>query len=170
MRVHYLDSLRGIAALSVVIFHFTGGFGIFPGVPAFILRTPLTFIKDGIGAVGLFYVLSGFVLTFKPFRKPEGYSLRDSLDTFLIRRVMRILPPFMAWVVISALCQRYLLHFSQDLPGQSSWLKAIWAEHASLSRVLREFVITNPVAGTSLCSSPSIRSFRSWGACPFISI
>ena len=68
-RFEALDSLRGLAALVVVINH---GLDLFPGIggPPIVvglavgrvLHSPLSLLWDGLGAVAVFFVLSGFVL------------------------------------------------------------------------------------------------------------
>ncbi|MDP9097191.1 MAG: acyltransferase [Pseudomonadota bacterium] len=60
LRLHYLDGLRGWAALVVVIFHSTWGLFSYYLPP---MRTTSTgLINDGKLAVYVFFVLSGFVL------------------------------------------------------------------------------------------------------------
>lgn len=149
IRIRYLDSLRGIAAFCVLIHHFIGGFGL-PGLPLWLLHSPLGFIVDGVAAVVLFFVISGFVLSYKAFSDIKNYSFKDSFDTFLIHRIMRIMPPFIAWVFISAFFQRYLFPFAQGLPGPTPWLQATWPEIASFTRVLREIFIISPASGGHL--------------------
>ncbi len=127
-----------------------GVFGDLPGIPKWFLHSPFAFFVDGISAVALFFVLSSFVLTYKAFSSPQRYSLNDSLVGYLIHRVMRIVPPFIAWVVISALCQRYVMPHVSVVSGVSSWFHEIWAQPASLERIVRECFIFAPAAGGHL--------------------
>jgi peptidoglycan/LPS O-acetylase OafA/YrhL len=72
-RLTYLDSIRGFAALSVVIYH-TNGWLDFTKDPFFHSSVPthlLNVIFNGPSAVSLFFVLSGFVLSLKYFLKPN---------------------------------------------------------------------------------------------------
>jgi peptidoglycan/LPS O-acetylase OafA/YrhL len=62
-RLHYLDGLRGWAALSVVIYHVT--WELFGKVVPGMAGTRLL-LNDGLFAVYVFFVLSGFVLS-KPY-------------------------------------------------------------------------------------------------------
>ena len=68
-RFHYLDGLRGYAALVVVICHFIAGFyptAFFRGGEGFariFSETPLLVLFEGPFAVFIFFVLSGFVLS-----------------------------------------------------------------------------------------------------------
>ena len=52
----------------------------------------------------------------------------------------------MAWVLISALCQR-IFHNDQF---ETAWLQEIWSQTTSLHRILREFFIIAPVSGGHL--------------------
>ncbi|MFC6317124.1 acyltransferase family protein [Corynebacterium gerontici] len=73
-RVPGIDGLRGIAVLSVVIYHFAKP--ILPG---------------GYLGVDVFFVLSGFLITSLLLREYAA-TLRISLKDFWIRRLRRILP------------------------------------------------------------------------------
>jgi peptidoglycan/LPS O-acetylase OafA/YrhL len=72
-----LDGLRGVAALSVLAYHF----GQRAGLPYL--------LPHGYLAVDFFFVLSGFVLAYA-----YGERLRTSLAaaTFILRRLIRLLP------------------------------------------------------------------------------
>lgn len=79
IRFTALDSLRGLSALLVVLFHFHG-----PG-----LLGTLAIVRNGWLFVDLFFVLSGFVLA-------HGHAARlaggDSIGRFLGLRLARIYP------------------------------------------------------------------------------
>ncbi len=79
MRFLALDSLRGVAALLVALFHLTAAGAFFD----------LPFVRHGGMAVPLFFVLSGFVIT-----HAYGERLRTPTDAraFMIRRFGRIYP------------------------------------------------------------------------------
>src|SRR5947209_5678086 len=64
-----LDSLRGLAALTVVVGHFIG---VYQNSPWFAVwnASPFRFIGAGHEAVVLFFLLSGFVLAV-PYSKPN---------------------------------------------------------------------------------------------------
>ncbi|MFN0200641.1 MAG: acyltransferase family protein [Bacteroidia bacterium] len=90
-RIDYLDSVRGLAAFSVVIYHFIGWKW------ADMLRTKLAFfIFNGSDAVSLFFVLSGLVLSLKYFRKKENPIEITSTHylQYVVNRILRLLPPF----------------------------------------------------------------------------
>jgi len=77
-RFEQLDSLRGLAALSVVVNHFLN---ILPGIfdnPNdfwFLKYTPLHLFWAGHEAVIFFFVLSGFVLSLQFFKKKLKFCI-----------------------------------------------------------------------------------------------
>lgn len=90
-----LDSLRGVAALTVVIHHFLL---LWPAQYRLLDESPLRFVAAGHEAVVFFFVLSGFVLSV-PYAGPRA----PRYGTFLAKRMCRIYLPFAAAVLISTL-------------------------------------------------------------------
>jgi peptidoglycan/LPS O-acetylase OafA/YrhL len=142
VRFKLLDSLRGIAALAVTLFHFHGLFKIFPTYSfPLLLDYPLS--KGALG-VQIFFVLSGFVI---------AYSIRNAnftlkfLAEFFIKRSIRLDPPYWAvlFLTISATLT-YTMFTHTKNPFSSS---QIFANIFYLQGVL-DFVFINPVAWT-LC-------------------
>ncbi len=103
MRITYLDSLRGIAALMVVIYHancwldFTKDKLIQSAMPSHVLNI----FFSGNTAVALFFVLSGFVLSLKYVHKSRDAPIKLHLIEFLIKRIFRIYPAF--WAVLGVI-------------------------------------------------------------------
>lgn len=96
-RIHVLDPLRGIAALSVMWFHFTNGGGLFQS-PDPLSRMVKTSGAPGWAGVEAFFVISGFVL---PFALQRGrYQLRH-FGTFLVKRLVRLEPPYLVSLVLA---------------------------------------------------------------------
>lgn len=89
-RLSELDALRGIAALSVVLWHFFCATCTLPSV------WPIYWISRGDGAVVLFFLLSGFVLSL-PFQREQ----KPAYLAFAIRRVFRIYPPYLVGIGLS---------------------------------------------------------------------
>jgi hypothetical protein len=70
-RFDYLDSLRGLAAMAVVLSHVKQAYAL-PKTFAYFDRTPLGLFWDGSASVKLFFVLSGFVLSYNYFKNSNG--------------------------------------------------------------------------------------------------
>ncbi|AZN43331.1 acyltransferase family protein [Paenibacillus albus] len=87
-RLGELDSLRGIASMSVVIYHSASLLGIMAALP-WLYHTPLQILLAGHQAVIFFFLLSGFVLSL-PFT--EGQS--RGYGNFIGRRLIRLYPPY----------------------------------------------------------------------------
>ena len=95
-RIAYIDGLRAIAVLSVVIEH-TASFRRDPHLfPGYILRT-------GMHGVDLFFVISGFCLSYPVLSKlhSTGSGALD-LARFAAHRIVRILPPYYIAIVLLA--------------------------------------------------------------------
>ena len=103
-RFAFVDSLRGIAALSVAAYHIDR-YGPLPGaassvIPKFINST----LHHGWVGVQMFFVISGFVI---------AYTLRgmrvtpSSLGNFALRRSLRLDPPY--WVTMLFVVGLYVL-------------------------------------------------------------
>ncbi len=95
VRLAYLDSLRGIASLSVVFYHWIGGF---QQDVNFLSKDAVhwwSMLFNGSDAVSFFFVLSGLVLSFKYF---HGSSANQPIDfkSFVIARCYRLYPAF--WI------------------------------------------------------------------------
>ncbi|WP_158782516.1 acyltransferase [Pantoea sp. BAV 3049] len=107
-KISSLDGLRGIAAITVIFSHITVMFYPYlhagltanpnPSNAAKILfNSPFTFFYKGTSAVMLFFVMSGFVLSYSIIRK--GFS-PDFLKTAVIRRYLRLNIPVIASIFI----------------------------------------------------------------------
>jgi peptidoglycan/LPS O-acetylase OafA/YrhL len=99
VRIKSLDSLRGIAALTVVIYHCNLiYFSAKGGAPHWVSFSPLRLLFDGHAAVMVFFALSGFVL-FLSFKNVDGFRYYP----YITKRFMRIYPPFAFVIVCAAL-------------------------------------------------------------------
>jgi peptidoglycan/LPS O-acetylase OafA/YrhL len=100
----YLDGLRGLAALYVVLHHgYREVFGspTTYAPPPSLVRYAAHLLSYGHFAVGIFIVLSGYCLML-PVARSSG-SLRGGFRQYLFRRSRRILPPYYAALVLSLL-------------------------------------------------------------------
>ena len=146
-RIEGLDVIRGLAALSVVFYHclsvqpgFTGvafdaahSAGSATAVINLLALTPVRLIWAGREAVGIFFVLSGFVLAL-PFAENTypGYA------GFAIRRFCRIYIPYAAAILLSLLL--YKTAAAGPVPQASEWFNGFWA-HPVTSEVLRDHAL-----------------------------
>ena len=92
---HYalLDALRGAAALMVVWYHFFEGF-------AFAEGTAITTFNHGHLGVDLFFMLSGFVISYAYDDRWQGAHNRLTLKEFFKRRLIRLHPMLIMGAVI----------------------------------------------------------------------
>ena len=91
-RIHSVDCLRGIAALSVCLGHFTNANIQIPGDS--VVRT--------VGAYGwlgvqVFFVISGFIIPYALHR--AGYATKQ-YGRFLLKRVIRLDPPYVVTILV----------------------------------------------------------------------
>jgi peptidoglycan/LPS O-acetylase OafA/YrhL len=98
----YLDSARGIAALMVFVSHYTGYVYKFHN-PKNIGVYCLLF--NGNDAVSFFFVLSGFVLSYKYINCGKPLDIRK----FYVTRFFRLFPPY--FIIVTA-CSLWTFHDS----------------------------------------------------------
>ena len=110
--IRSLTGLRGVAACFVVVYHYLA-IGSGPGFVG-------TIIKHGYLAVDLFFVLSGFVMAMTYGRYFQGGFELDNYYTFLIKRLARVYPLYIA---TSAAC--LILYFA-DAGAQARLLEPSW--------------------------------------------
>lgn len=108
-RVSVLDPLRGMAALAVMWFHFTNGGHLLDNSSLM-----NDWLKDsgkfGWAGVDFFFVISGFVL---PYALYKGKYRLQNFGTFLLKRLVRLEPPYLASLAIIIL----LLVLAPLVPG-----------------------------------------------------
>lgn len=141
-RVIALDGLRGVAAAIVVFGHCMCVMQRTAGAFPVVFRTPLALFLNGPGAVQVFFVLSGFVLTGSLTRTSGRYvNLR-----FLVRRAFRIYPPYWFAVTLSWLASFfYVLPLPRD--GFTPWIATFAGIHPPVSSLLWFFPWPNEAGG-----------------------
>ena len=141
MRIRSLDSLRGIAALIVVLHHARL---MFPETPAWIKYTPLRVLISGQSAVILFFILSGFVLYLTLCSKNVHSSW-----SFAIKRFARIYPPFCVAILLSAVL--WYMVAPMPMSGVGDWANDLnWQLKPTLSVVLGHLAMPDDEALYSL--------------------
>lgn len=120
-RIIFANNLRGLAAILVVVSHFVGIFFVMnpvicsllgvpvleslPPLPDFLRFTSENSIVLGQFGVGIFFIISGFVIPFS--------LINGSRRSFLFRRAMRIYPVYIVGFSFSMLVL-YILAVQQD--------------------------------------------------------
>lgn len=120
----FLDGLRGVSSLIVYVSHFSDPYQ--PGKKfsygydnhQCLLQLPiLRLTYSGVPMVAIFFVISGYVLSYKPamlIREGSWDQLHDTLASSVFRRGMRIFLPALVstWTVMLAVWLRV-----EDFPG-----------------------------------------------------
>ncbi|MFC8685096.1 acyltransferase family protein [Brevibacillus porteri] len=129
-----LDSLRGLAAISVFLSHM---YLIFQETLVSKLIFKFGFLRAfiaGTEAVMLFFILSGFVLSI-PFytKRPFDYG------TYVIRRFSRIYIPY-----IVAIAGAYLLRelfYSGQVDGLTDFFNVIWSNNMNVDALINHIIL-----------------------------
>ncbi len=139
MRLRSLDSLRGVAALIVVFYHCTITY--YPrGLPGWIKHSPLAVLVAGNGSVLVFFALSGFVLFLA-----LGDAGRLRYLPYIVKRFMRLYPPFAAAILASAAL--YELVKPQPIPALGFWFNDLsWNAQPTGSLIARTLAMTDKPA------------------------
>lgn len=138
-RYNELDSLRGLAASTVVLGHLAL-LSFAAGIPVGWLpwrrlvmdlnRTPLTILMAGGSAVRFFFVLSGFVLML-PFLRHK----QNPYFPYLVKRICRIYLPYLAALALAVAGDYYFAGHPLSLFHDS--LKTQWARPVSLKLIVQ---------------------------------
>lgn len=125
-RMEYLDSIRGLAALAVLLSHSL----IFEWPAAITKAVNLPFVNlafNGKEAVAMFFVLSGYVLAV-PYltEKMPGGKRKIYLPSFYARRFTRIWLPWFFAFGVSALAQRFWFQDWTTHPPLNEWASQFW--------------------------------------------
>ncbi|AMP37417.1 acyltransferase [Ralstonia solanacearum] len=139
-----LESLRGVAALSVAVFHsmiwlafgteralFTQTISSVHGVQVTIARAILSAFC-GPSAVVVFFVLSGFVLA-RSLR--NAHLSAATYAGYSVKRVMRILPALALSIMLVLLYLAFLYPGYRDFPVASVWFNWWYKEPVGMADV-----------------------------------
>jgi peptidoglycan/LPS O-acetylase OafA/YrhL len=140
----WLDGLRGTAAFFVVIHHsthawfsdrvFEGWGSGGDGANKYIIQLPIIrLITSGYPQVAIFFVISGYALSYKPMKllhSGRSHEFYDSLAMSVFRRHMRLFLPA-AGVTLGTAIMTYMNWFgkgggSREPPHMPSLLEQIW--------------------------------------------
>ncbi|WP_243902412.1 acyltransferase family protein [Aetokthonos hydrillicola] len=109
----YLDGIRGLAALYVVLVHSCDYNLSVPLEPALLWLALAKFLRYGIFAVVTFIVLSGYCLMLPIVRSNKRYFSGGLLE-FFKRRIRRILPPYYAALIFCMLISGLVLWLENE--------------------------------------------------------
>lgn len=158
-RIAWLDGLRGVGALQVVLLHYAAAFlpaiGLVqPGMAhqvweGWFINTPLFLPLDGYLAVCIFFLLSGVALTLSFRARPRAVAQGA------LRRTVRLGVPM---AVAAALGAILLLAWPEAhshaaaLTGSQNWLGAVSPHRITLGLVLHQMALEGMLAGYSNAS------------------
>ena len=103
--VQALTGIRFIAAFSVLLFHSGAGFAAHHNAPRFIVNA----LENGYLGVSIFFILSGFILTYNYSNKLT--SSRGDLLEFALSRFARIYPVYILSLILMLPLVVNELHF-----------------------------------------------------------
>jgi len=109
-RFAFLDGLRGVASMMVVVFHLYGN--VAPAVQAWIPPLIATICLKGQFGVDIFFVLSGFVIAHSVSSGERSWRY---LARFGLRRSIRLDPPLWATILVEVLLVKLSLVLYPDL-------------------------------------------------------
>ena len=138
-KVQYLEGLRGIAAMQVVLLHFVTGFMPDTAEHAW---PPLSVLFDGHTAVYVFFLISGAVLT-------PSFAQHGNFLGKLAKRVVRLGIPVAAAAVISSLLLGLFpdAHWQAAALTKSAWLATDSSGAPTLMHLLREISLDSLLLG-----------------------
>jgi peptidoglycan/LPS O-acetylase OafA/YrhL len=129
-RIEQLDSVRGLAALVVLISHLP-----LIGMP--LLATNMLKalgIINGHAAVVIFFVLSGFVLSI-PFFKQN----KIEYTPYLIKRIFRIYMPYAIAVIFALFLSQ--MFYSVKIDGLGQWVNKLWKTEVTTKLIMEHIYL-----------------------------
>lgn len=153
-KINAAESIRGLACMAVVFSHLilsffpllhnntTEGLREFNSIEGFIYHSPFAFWYSGSAAVYIFFVLSGFVLSYAILSKPD---VNKKIASMLLKRFPRLAIPalfscILAWIVLS---------FNVDMSNVSTWISYYGKESFNLVDALYQGTIGAFIFGSA---------------------
>lgn len=115
-RIGQLDSIRGLASLTVVWHHMWMAAPVLPVVFSY---SPLRILVYGHAAVILFFILSGFVLALPFLAGKQG-----TYPGYLVKRICRIYLPYAVSLAVALLAANLIV--KGGTPGAGDWIHRFW--------------------------------------------
>ncbi len=137
-RLFYLDTARGLAAVSVVIWHFFTAFAGYDA-SAVVYHSAGHLFWYGEADVIFFFVHSGFILTYS-YANAESRLNFPGYARFLIERIFRIYPLFLFILAVSFILRSTVYPFSNG-SYLSTHLLQFWNARKSVSELAKEAIL-----------------------------
>lgn len=139
----YLDGMRGLAAFSVFLCHLsyqfffiTFGFGQGePGENAWLIQLPIVrLFYSGPPMVSIFFVVSGYALSYKPVRQMRARQydgLLQTMSSSAFRRAFRLfLPCFFSTLMVFCMLRLGIYEYTRAFSDNRDLLRAKHEDHA----------------------------------------
>lgn len=162
-KIHHLEGLRGLSMIIVVLNHFTAAFypAIIFGEAArshnnfelIIYRTPLNIFFSGIFALSVFYLLSGYFLSYKYFK----FHKEEQLIPSMIRRYLILAIPTIISIFIAYILLKFHLFYNlsvSSITGSSMWFANFWNFDPNLFRAVTEGIFMTSIFIGNLTYNP----------------
>ena len=163
-KINYLNGLRGVAAINVMIMHFFVALAPamvygskypshFGSLDQIFSTTPLGLIGAGNFSVCIFFVLSGYVLTQKFFKTKENNIIISSA----VRRYPRLFIPVFAAVMLSYLLASaglYRYYIETMMVSAGSNYRHYWTFTPDILEAIKQAVWTSFFAGGTIQYNP----------------
>lgn len=126
-RYEELDSIRGLAALTVVFSHLSLSIANFFIISNF-QNTPLHIFWAGHEAVIIFFLLSGFVLAL-----PYTINKKPVYRSYIVKRICRIYLPYIVSILIGSVC--FMLLSGREVKV-TDWINNLWTTPINMKVIL----------------------------------
>ncbi|MBP3040929.1 acyltransferase [Bacillaceae bacterium Marseille-Q3522] len=132
-RFEELDSLRGIASMTVLVHHFIS-VGVYSAIVSYLNISPFRIFRAGHEAVIFFFVLSGFVLYVSLDK-----NRNTPYSSYVLKRICRIYLPFLIAILLSLFLRG--IFYNGTIHGLSDFFNKVWEGNISLGLLLQHFLV-----------------------------
>lgn len=145
-KIESVEGIRGAACLMVFLSHLSSTF--FPSMHTgnvanaktsmdiFLINSPFAFIYSGVAAVGIFFVLSGFILSYGILNKGDVLNKASGMA---IKRYFRLMPPALISCVIAFFIFKYI---NVDKSMLGPWAQGYKIDNPSLTDAIWTGAVT----------------------------